>query len=71
MTTCTCDHCGSIHITKTPMPDGIRIECGVCGTVEWIWRDDEYDDPPSAPWRPPVPQVIDSILGIEREKGTK
>jgi hypothetical protein len=40
----TCDHCGRPHANAIDRPDAIRIECMACGSVDWIWKDNEYDE---------------------------
>jgi hypothetical protein len=38
-----CDHCGSVRATATDRPDCTRIDCPACGSVDFIWRDNEYE----------------------------
>jgi predicted nucleic acid-binding Zn-ribbon protein len=40
----TCDHCGSRYATAIDRPDCWRIECPSCGSVEFVWKDNEYED---------------------------
>lgn len=44
MTPVTCDHCGSRAARAIDRPDCWRIECPVCGVVDFIWKDNEYED---------------------------
>jgi predicted nucleic acid-binding Zn-ribbon protein len=44
----TCDHCGSRYATAIDRPDCWRIECPSCGSVEFVWKDNEYED--DGPW---------------------
>lgn len=39
----TCDFCGS-PVIVTDLPDGIKVSCTICGMVDFIWKDDDYDD---------------------------
>jgi hypothetical protein len=45
MTTPICEHCGSVYVVFVDRPDGVSIRCEVCGIVEWIWKDNEYEEP--------------------------
>ena len=40
----TCDHCGSAKAVAIDRPDGTRIDCPICGSTEFIWADDEYEE---------------------------
>jgi ribosomal protein S27AE len=54
MTTPVCENCGSWLVIATDKPDSISLTCQRCGTVEWIWKDNEYeeDDEPEMKMRP-------------------
>lgn len=45
--TVQCDNCGSSLAKVVDLPDCVRLECPVCGYVEWIGEENEYeaDDP--------------------------
>ena len=38
-----CDHCGSCKAKAIDKPDCTRIDCPVCGSTEFIWKDNEYE----------------------------
>jgi hypothetical protein len=39
-----CENCGSRLARAIDRPDHTRIECPVCGDVDFVWKDNEYED---------------------------
>jgi ribosomal protein S27AE len=38
-----CDHCGRSHVKAIELSDSTRLECEACGSVEWVWKDNELE----------------------------
>jgi hypothetical protein len=49
MITPICEHCGSVYVVFVGRPDGVSIRCEVCGSVEWIWKDNEDEEEDETP----------------------
>jgi hypothetical protein len=48
MSDITCDYCGSEHARSIELPSAFKLECDVCMSVEFVWKDNESDDEETA-----------------------